>query len=259
MKYLCLCDIWQVKIMKKIIFIFIIFALVGCTNKTKIDMDVTYNINVEFMGINGEGRVLEPIDKSHIIYDKDNVDIASFIDNIEYIISPNENLYNGEKITVTTIYDNEMAEKLNLNVINSISEVEVDGLSTYIKDKKDIDDVFLEDFQKYTDRYVDKSVNYGNVELDSIYFGKGDQGKTLLFALYGYSEKDGTNTGNKTTMIIYCKNPLTDNDKNQLMEISTNKYDYFFEEGKLDFFKQDIEKNINKKFNDDYYRVDKIK
>ncbi|MEG1066430.1 MAG: hypothetical protein RSD85_02645 [Erysipelotrichaceae bacterium] len=103
------------------------------------EVDFTGKIELEFSGYNGEGSVSDPfnLDKS-IEYDKTDKDLKNFVKTINFDISPDENLSNGDKVKLTAEFDEELAEELGIKPVNIEREYEVKGLEVLYTNVKEI-------------------------------------------------------------------------------------------------------------------------
>lgn len=62
-----------------------------------------------------------------------NTDLMNMVDGMEVSVSPNENLKNGDKVTITLNYDSTLMKKLGVRFQNNTKTVEVSGLLPVIE------------------------------------------------------------------------------------------------------------------------------
>lgn len=119
---------WKDDLMKRYFFIFLLlacifFSLTACSG-TKIDLTQTYTIN--YIGNDGEGKATISLNsgalESQLDIKAQNKDILrermlelmAFASTVSYSISPNKDLKNGQEITLTCTWDQDLAKKLKL-------------------------------------------------------------------------------------------------------------------------------------------------
>jgi len=95
---------------------------------TAIPMDMTQALEVSFSGSNGAG--VAEVKSNDIMYDNTNEKIAAFVESITYDFDPDTKLSNGDTVSVTVNYDEEMADKLNIQPKNLTKSFTVDDLVT---------------------------------------------------------------------------------------------------------------------------------
>ncbi|MDL2323964.1 hypothetical protein LJC61_02260 [Ruminococcaceae bacterium OttesenSCG-928-A16] len=109
-------------------------VLVGCSGK-KIDMEKC--VNVTTTGQNGHAKAKASVDLAMLEaqYMGENGDfesamkIANFETSLSVTVTPNENLSNGDKVTVKIGYSKEAAKKAKVSVKNETFTFTVEGLS----------------------------------------------------------------------------------------------------------------------------------
>lgn len=96
-------------------------------HEKKIEIDLAKNIVIEYTGVNGEGYA-EVRDNDIENIDNASDEMTEFFLSLDYDIKPNGLLENYEEITVTVDYPKDVADKLNLKVINNEKKFIVKGL-----------------------------------------------------------------------------------------------------------------------------------
>lgn len=149
-----------------------LFALTGCSSKATLDFQEI--ANVEFNGLNGNGTISFELDESiyedgaflEKLYPDDTtveagLKFIELLTNIDYTFSKEEDLSNGDEVTVTVEYDEDKFEERGIKVKNPEFTVTVEGLSDGTKI-----DVF-EGLQVICDGFSGKSTptfNYENCD-----------------------------------------------------------------------------------------------
>jgi hypothetical protein len=98
------------------------------------ELDVFENMEIAYIGSQGNGNA--EIDENYISYNGRKKEILDFIKNIDYTITPNENLKNYDEITVTVNVDKETLKKLNIKLRKSSKTFRVRGLEKNTDTKK---------------------------------------------------------------------------------------------------------------------------
>jgi hypothetical protein len=88
-------------------------------------LDLTEHLELSFTGANGKGRAS--------VYENDlsignDQNAKGFAESLEYRILPTGSLSNGDTITVTVFYDEELAETCGYSITNTTKKFEVEGL-----------------------------------------------------------------------------------------------------------------------------------
>ena len=90
------------------------------------EIDITKNIEIKFSGWNGAGNA--EVIKNDIPFDQENEAASRFIESIDYVITPNGNLSNGDIVEVRVRFNDEYREMAGLKVLNEKKEYKVTGL-----------------------------------------------------------------------------------------------------------------------------------
>jgi len=98
---------------------------------TKYDInDVT--TGVVFAGYDGEGIASEPCadyDKLDTLGFENAYNLSDVLDTVEYKITPNEGLSNGDVVTLEAVYDEDMARARRIKLTGLKKEIKVEGLA----------------------------------------------------------------------------------------------------------------------------------
>lgn len=116
---------------------------------TKIDLDLTSNLQVEFTGSDGYGMI-KAIHKN-IVYDEKNEKLKDFVDQINYVYDDVDNLKNGDIVKFKASYNAQMAADLHVHIINPYTYIEVSGLGETFKDGSAISEILLNEMIKDAD------------------------------------------------------------------------------------------------------------
>lgn len=111
--------------------------------KKEIPLDLTTGLEVQFNGENGSGTVSVT---KNIEYDGLNETVKRFIDSVTYSINPESGLSNGDIITVTVHYDDELRKLGSVVVENPTKEIQVEDLLT-ISVSDDKETVYAEGYE----------------------------------------------------------------------------------------------------------------
>ncbi|MEG0313691.1 MAG: hypothetical protein RR646_00300 [Erysipelotrichaceae bacterium] len=103
------------------------------------EVDFTGKIELEYRGYNGEGSIVDQFSLNKSIeYDKTDKDLKNFVKTVQFDISPDNDLSNGDKVKITAEFDEELAEELGIKPINTEREFEVAGLTVLYASVKEI-------------------------------------------------------------------------------------------------------------------------
>lgn len=128
-------------------------------NYTKIDF--LSGMTVSFEGYNTQGHA--SIDREGIVdFDINNPQIENFVDNVSYELDHNDDLKNGDKVTLTVIYSKETAKQLKLKVTEETREFEVKDLITKYQKASDISKDVLKNAYQYVENDVRRYWNSTN-------------------------------------------------------------------------------------------------
>ena len=172
------------------------------------NIDLAKNISLTYKGISGEAYIDDVT--NNVEYDKSNKEIADFVNSIEYNYSKDENLENGDSVTVTTVYNKDTADKLKLHVTSASKVIKVENLIHRFKEAKEVpkDTIAL---------IKDKALTYLKNEYTNDYY------ETYRFSYCGtylvkYNKKD--------SLVAVFKDNHTSKDYYDTVTTSTDYYYY---------------------------------
>ena len=84
---------------------------------------MTKHIILQYSGENGSASLRVRSEEISV-----NQRLQDFYDSLEFAVTPNEGLSNGDEITISAKYDNELAQQYHLEPINLTRTVTVKGL-----------------------------------------------------------------------------------------------------------------------------------
>lgn len=116
-----------------------------------ITIDVTKNAQIAYEGESGFASV-SAVNVDHNL----NQRTQEFLNSISYQVTPRSQLSNGTLITITAKYDEALAAKYHIRVINETKEITVSGLVERFSDPADIDSEFLGILDANAQSYFDK-------------------------------------------------------------------------------------------------------
>lgn len=110
-------------------------------------------MKIEYRGESGAASVTITNTSSNL-----NQRTQEFLDTIIYTITPNTKLSNGTKITVQAKYNQELAEKYHIHVINETKEITISGLDERFADVKQITKEFERNLDQIGTDYLEKNM-----------------------------------------------------------------------------------------------------
>ena len=119
-----------------------------------IDVDVTKDASIIYHGETGSATV--KVNNDMRAY---NQRIQEFMDTVEYKVTPNKNLKNGDKIKISTTYDETLASRYHINAINVVKEVTVEGLPVRYENVKQIPQTLLDEVKDNSKKYLEKNMS----------------------------------------------------------------------------------------------------
>lgn len=175
-------------------------ALIVCFGGYKIydtffnytSIDLGKNITVEFTGKDGSGYIKDV--ESNIDYDKNNSDLSNFVSSTYTDYDFSGDLSNGDKITVTIKYSEELAKANKIKVTNDSKTFTVKGLIEKFKDSSKIPEKVITQLKKEADKNIKNRYKDGysftyNHEFNSLWFAKGeDDDNDSVIAIYKIDE-----------------------------------------------------------------------
>ncbi|MCH4287363.1 hypothetical protein [Amedibacillus hominis] len=174
-------------------------------------VDITKDIEILYRGEDGSGVV--SVRNKNLNY---NQRIQEFMDTVEYKVTPNKNLKNGDKIKISTTYDETLASRYHINAINVVKEVTVEGLPVRYENVKQIPQTLLDEVKDNSKKYLEKNMSSilsddftafyftSEPELENYRFmyriflnAKDDESKDKILDIYSITAKGEVNVSNK--------------------------------------------------------------
>ena len=216
-------------------------ALIVCFGGYKIydtffnytSIDLGKNITVEFTGKDGSGYIKDV--ESNIDYDKNNSDLSNFVSSTYTDYDFSGDLSNGDKITVTIKYSEELAKANKIKVTNDSKTFTVKGLIEKFKDSSKIPEKVITQLKKEADKNIKNRYKDGysftyNHEFNSLWFAKGeDDDNDSVIAIYKIDETYTSSfSGQQDVETYYAAIYVDDVDSAYLDEKSHYWYGGFF-------------------------------
>ena len=141
------------------------------------EIDLAKNITCEFAGKDGEGYISDV--NNDIDYDKNNQQLAAFVNDTRLDYETSYDLSNGDEVTITVKYSEETAKASKIKVTNDSKTIKVKGLIERYKNAAALPDDLIEELEseaedKAEDQFDDAYSTTYNYSLDSMWFAKGD-------------------------------------------------------------------------------------
>lgn len=153
-------------------------------NKTTID--VFEKMELTYTGYDGEGSAY--VDSTNPEYDKSNLNMVTFVNDIYFDVEDTGKLSNGDKVVVRAEYSKETAKDLKVVVKEDTKEFRVSGLIENFDSAKEIDkDLYKKAKESVEEELEDDS--YSTYTYVGSYFGKekvkkGERGRDYLVFVY---------------------------------------------------------------------------
>ena len=107
------------------------------------EIDLAKNITCEFAGKDGEGYITDV--KNDIDYDKNNQQLAAFVNDTRLDYKTSYDLSNGDEVTITVKYSEETAKASKIKVTNDSKTFKVKGLIERYKNAAALPDDLIEE------------------------------------------------------------------------------------------------------------------
>lgn len=114
-----------------------------------VEVDVMKNIELVYTGENGSASVTVENNTEDL-----NQRIQEFMETVEYEVSPNSNLSNGDTIHIIATYDDELSMTYHYQPINTEKEFVVQGLNNRFESKDDIPENYLNEILSESENYI---------------------------------------------------------------------------------------------------------
>lgn len=116
-------------------------------------IDITKDAQILYRGEDGSG--VAAVLNKNLNY---NQRIQEFMDTVEYKVTPNKNLKNGDKIKISATYDETLASRYHIDAVNTEKEIEVSGLPIRYENAKQIPQTLLDDVKENSKKYLEKNM-----------------------------------------------------------------------------------------------------
>lgn len=169
------------------------------------EIDLAKNITCEFAGKDGEGYITDV--KNDIDYDKNNQQLAAFVNDTRLDYDTSYELSNGDEVTITVKYSEETAKANKIKVTNDSKTFKVKGLIERYKNAAALPDDLIEELESEAndeaeDQFDDGYSTTYNYSLDSMWFAKGDDYDRAI-AVYKVDATRTSSWNNEVTQNTY--------------------------------------------------------
>lgn len=134
-----------------------------------IEVDVMKNVKLVYTQENGTASVT--VENASIDINKRT---EEFLSCVEYSVTPNKNLSNGDTIHVTATYDESLADQYHYKAVNTEADFIVEGLNNRLESKDYISN-------KYLDKINKSALEYINEHADEIYLLDYEEDSSVHF------------------------------------------------------------------------------
>ena len=118
------------------------------------EVDVTKHIVLRYAGENGSATLRVSCEEISV-----NQRLQDFYDSLRFTVTPNENLSNGDQVTISVEYDHELAQQYHLEPINLVCTKTVEGLPDRYASAQEIPQTLLDTLDQHADNYLNKHLN----------------------------------------------------------------------------------------------------
>lgn len=115
-------------------------------------VDITGNVTLQYHGENGTAYVKALNDKANY-----NQRIQEFMDAVQYKVTPETDLSNGDILELIATYDEELATRYHIQPINTVRDIEVSNLPERLPDIDMIPATFLTSLTTRSEEYLKKN------------------------------------------------------------------------------------------------------
>lgn len=174
-------------------------------------IDITKDAQILYRGEDGSG--VAAVLNKNLNY---NQRIQEFMDTVEYKVTPNKNLKNGDKIKISATFDETLASRYHIDAVNTEKEIEVSGLPIRYENAKQIPQTLLDDVKENSKKYLEKNMSSilsddftafyftSEPELENYRFmhrvflnAKDNDSKDKILDIYAITAKGEVNVSNK--------------------------------------------------------------
>lgn len=172
----------------------VVLVAVNLISNQKTEVDLTKGVEIEFSGTDGEGYAYVADNKW--AYDGNSKDVEDFLDGVYFSIDNDDDLSNGDEITVTAKYYDEDAKKYKVAPTNTEKTFKVKGLDVEYSSYDDLTKKEKTTVEDSWDEYFEDGTFEDDVRDDLYYDFKSDPEMTLsdmavVARYYGDSEYAG--------------------------------------------------------------------
>lgn len=172
----------------------VVLVAVNLISNQKTEVDLTKGVEIEFSGTDGEGYAY--VSDNKWAYDGNSKDVEDFLDGVYFSIDNDDDLSNGDEITVTAKYYDEDAKKYKVAPTNTEKTFKVKGLDVEYSSYDDLTKKEKTTVEDSWDEYFEDGTFEDDVRDDLYYDFKSDPEMTLsdmavVARYYGDSEYAG--------------------------------------------------------------------
>lgn len=180
-------------------------------------VDICAYALVQYNGESGNAKAKASLSQKNF-----NERIQIFMDSVEFKVTPNDNLKNGDIITIEASYDEEIANRYHIKPTNYKKTMAVSDLPQRLNNAKDISYSFLLEVndkgQNYLTKYHDdivkdfNALNHDNIEIKDIALlsrlfmnSKYNSYTDMIVDIYQMQAFDGTNEETIYYLVFYSE------------------------------------------------------
>lgn len=221
----------------------VVLVAVNLISNQKTEVDLTKGVEIEFSGTDGEGYAY--VSDNKWFYDGNSKDVEDFLDGVYFSIDNDDDLSNGDEITVTAKYYDEDAKKYKVAPTNTEKTFKVEGLDVEYasyddltkKEKSLVEDSWTEYFEDgdfeddvrddlYYDFKSDPEVTLSDMAVVSRYYGDSEYaGDDVIVYLVKVTAKGTERYGDaEKTVTKYYRIELSDITPSTLEDVDSSSF-----------------------------------
>ena len=171
-------------------------------------IDLANNIVIKVAGEHGNGYITGVT--NNVNYDKSNTEISTFVSSLRYTYSKSAALSNGDKVTVTVIYDQTRAKALKLKVTGVSKTIVIKSLPQRFASVNEVPKDLAGLYKPYADQKIrtmfinSSSITY-QYDYDSVWFQKSKLNNSTTYTdrvIFAY-KITAKNTSGQTAYAYY--------------------------------------------------------
>ena len=171
-------------------------------------IDLANNIVIKVAGEHGNGYITGVT--NNVNYDKSNTEISTFVSSLRYTYSKSAALSNGDKVTVTVIYDQTRAKALKLKVTGVSKTIVIKSLPQRFASVNEVPKDLAGLYKPYADQKIrtmfinSSSITY-QYDYDSVWFQKSKLNNSTTYTdrvIFAY-KITAKNTSGQTASAYY--------------------------------------------------------